>query len=169
MNPTLAFDFLVDKEKNTLTFRREFAGERPQVWDCFTKSELLDQWFSPKPLTTLTKHMDFREGGYWHYGMVEPNGTTHWGRMNYLTIQPMDFYTNIDAFANAEGEITSEFPSSEWRVTFIDKDENTLVKILASYKSLADLEAILQTGMKEGMISCFEKLDELLATLRKSN
>ena len=49
MKAQLQFEFLVDKEKNTLTIRREFAAERKLVWDCYTKSELLNQWFAPKP------------------------------------------------------------------------------------------------------------------------
>lgn len=42
MKSNLQFDFLVDKEKNTLTVKREFAANRELVWDAYTKSELLD-------------------------------------------------------------------------------------------------------------------------------
>jgi uncharacterized protein YndB with AHSA1/START domain len=68
MKNTMQFDFIVDKEKNTLTVKREFAANRQLVWDCHTKSELLDQWFAPKPLTTKTKSMAFRDGGHWFNG-----------------------------------------------------------------------------------------------------
>ncbi|MEQ9209596.1 MAG: SRPBCC domain-containing protein, partial [Pseudomonadales bacterium] len=74
MKNNLLFDFIVDKKKNTLTIKREFAGNRQLVWDCYTKSELLDQWFAPRPLSTKTKSMDFSEGGHWHYAMVESDG-----------------------------------------------------------------------------------------------
>ena len=43
MKINLQFDFLVDKEKNTITIVREFNAERQLVWDCYTKQELLDQ------------------------------------------------------------------------------------------------------------------------------
>lgn len=39
----LQFDFLANKENNTLTIRREFAANRQLVWDCYTKEELLTQ------------------------------------------------------------------------------------------------------------------------------
>ena len=45
----LQFDFLVDKEKNKLTVRREFNAHRQLVWDCYTKKELLDLWFAQNP------------------------------------------------------------------------------------------------------------------------
>src|ERR1700679_1245922 len=65
MASELCFDFVVDNEKNSITVKREFAAGRQLVWDCHTKRELLDQWFAPKPLTTKTKHMEFKEGGYY--------------------------------------------------------------------------------------------------------
>ncbi len=167
MSHNLQFDFLADKEKNTLTIRREFLAGRQLVWDCYTKSELLDQWFAPKPLTTKTKSMDFREGGRWHYAMVEPNGTEYWGLTEYRKIEPIDYYTALDAFSNAEGEINEGLPRAEWRVTFTDKAENALVETIVTYKSLADLETVIQMGMEQGMKATLEKLDELLLTINK--
>ncbi|MCF0069587.1 SRPBCC domain-containing protein [Dyadobacter sp. CY261] len=165
MNHNLQFDFLADKEKNTLTVRREFRAGRRLVWDCYTKPELLDQWFAPKPLTTKTKSMDFREGGHWHYAMVEPNGTEYWGWTDYINIQPIDYYTSTDAFSNADGEINEALPRAEWVVTFTDKGENAVVETVVTYKSLEDLETTLQMGMEEGMLATLEKLDELLVSL----
>jgi uncharacterized protein YndB with AHSA1/START domain len=167
MNHILQFDFVADKEKNTLTIRREFMANRQLVWDCYTKQELLDQWFAPKPLTTRTKSMDFREGGHWHYAMVEPNGTAYWGWVEYLTIKPIDFYTTLDAFSNEDGEINIDFPRAEWLVTFSEKGENALVETIVTYKSLSDLEQVVQMGMEQGMITTLEKLDELLLTINK--
>ncbi|HEY9005484.1 MAG TPA: SRPBCC domain-containing protein [Ohtaekwangia sp.] len=167
MKHNLQFDFLVDKEKNTLTIRRKFLAERQLVWNCYTTSELLDKWFAPAPLTTKTKSMNFHEGGHWHYAMVEPNGTEYWGYTEYIKIKPIDYYTALDAFANAEGEINKDLPRAEWRVTFTDKGENTLVETVVTYKSLSDLETVIQMGMEQGMTATLDKLDELLLTLKK--
>jgi uncharacterized protein YndB with AHSA1/START domain len=167
MKHNLQFDFIADKEKNTLTIRREFLAERPLVWDCYTKSELLDRWFAPAPLTTKTKSMDFREGGHWHYAMVEPNGTEYWGYTGYLKIKPIDYYTASDAFSNEAGEINTELPRAEWLVTFTDKGENALVETVVTYKSLSDLEQVVQMGMEQGIVATLEKLDALLLALKK--
>lgn len=167
MKPELQFDFIADKQKNTLTIRREFLANKKLVWDCYTKSELLDKWFAPAPLTTKTKSMDFREGGHWHYAMIEPSGTEYWGWTDYLTIKPAEFYTALDAFSNAAGEINKDLPRAEWLVSFSDKGENSLVETVVTYKSLADLETVIQMGMEQGMKSTLEKLDELLSTIKK--
>jgi uncharacterized protein YndB with AHSA1/START domain len=167
MKHNLQFDFLVDKEKNTMTIRREFLANRKLVWDCYTKSELLNQWFAPKPLITKTKSMDFREGGHWHYAMVEPNGTEYWGWTDYLKIKPIDYYTSMDAFCDAAGEINKDLPRAAWRVTFLDKGENAVVETIVTYDSLSDLEKVVQMGMEEGMTATMEKLDELLLSLKQ--
>ncbi len=69
MNPNLQFDFIVNKENNTVNVKREFAADLQLVWDAWTKPELLDQWWAPKPYQTKTISMDFREGGMWLYYM----------------------------------------------------------------------------------------------------
>ncbi|MCH5600035.1 SRPBCC family protein [Niabella ginsengisoli] len=162
----LQFDFLVDKAKNTITIKREFAASRQLVWDCYTKSELLNQWFAPDPFTTKTKSMDFRPGGHWHYAMIDPEGPEYWGYTTYKTINPIDHYTSVDAFCDAEGNINPELPSADWDVTFTDKEDNAVVQTVVTYKSLEDLEVVVQMGMKEGLISTLEKLDKFLLTLK---
>jgi uncharacterized protein YndB with AHSA1/START domain len=167
MNSNLQFDFLVDKEKNTLTIRREFLAGRQLVWDCYTKSELLDQWFAPKPFTTKTKSMDFREGGHWQYAMIDPEGKQYWGRMDYTKIQPIDNYKALDGFCDENGVLNPDLPRAPWDVTFTDKAKNTMVETIVTYNSLADLETVIQMGMKEGLTMALENLDELLLTLNK--
>lgn len=165
MRPNLKFDFIVDRKTSRLTLRREFLAERQLVWDCHTKSELLNQWFAPKPLTTITKSMEFKEGGHWHYAMIDPNGKEYWGYTEYVKIKPIEYYTSLDTFSNDKGEINTELPKAKWRVKFIEKGERTLVETAVQYRTLADLETVIQMGMKQGMESTIEKLEELLETL----
>lgn len=167
MKNTLQFDFLVDKEKNTLTIKKEFAGNRKLVWDCHTKRELLDQWFAPKPFTTKTKYMDFSEGGHWHYAMIDPNGPEYWARLDYVKIKPIESYRAMDAFCDDSGKINTELPRAPWDVTFKDLGENCLVQTVVTYDSLAALETVINMGMKEGLTSTLERLDELLLKLNK--
>jgi uncharacterized protein YndB with AHSA1/START domain len=167
MKPNLQFDFLVDKKNNTLTVKREFAATRQLVWDCYTKSELLEQWFAPKPFKAKTKTMDFREGGHWLYAMVDPQGTEHWGRMDYIKIQPIEKYAGLDGFCDSNGVLNPKLPRANWDVTFHDRGKNSMVETIVTYKSLTDLETVIQMGMKEGLTLTLESLDDLLQTLNK--
>ncbi len=166
MSAGLQFDFTVDRARNTLTLIREFDAGRQLVWDCYTKSELLDKWFAPNPMTTRTRTMKFKEGGHWHYAMIDTDGKEYWGLTEYVTIKPIDYYTSIDAFSNEKGEINRDLPRAQWKVTFSDKEAKTLVHTLVQYHSLADLESVINMGMEDGMRLTLEKLDELLSALK---
>jgi uncharacterized protein YndB with AHSA1/START domain len=163
MKEALAFDFSVDKESKTITVKREFAAALALVWDAYTQSELLDQWWGPKPWKAQTKTFDFREGGSWHYAMLGPAGEEHWALATYKSIQPHQGFTVMDAFADAEGNINEEMPQSEWAVTFTDKGNVTLVENSITFDDLAQLEQTIQMGFKEGLTMAMEGLDELLA------
>lgn len=167
MSKNLAFDFSVDKESKTIKIKREFAADRALVWDAYTKSEILDQWWAPKPWKARTKSMDFREGGKWLYAMVGPEGEEHWALAQFSRIKPQQEYTGVDAFTDAEGNINESMPQSKWDVSFSDKDEDTLVEFKISYDDLAQLEATIEMGFKDGMRIAMEGLDELLPSLKK--
>jgi len=162
MTSDLRFDFIANKAARTLTIAREFAGPRQLVWDCYTKSELLDQWFAPKPLTTRTKHMDFRPGGYWHFAMIMPDGQEYWSRQDYQSIDPINGYTALDGFSDETGQVNPDLPRSTLHVTFTDLSDHTLVTTVVTYASSEDLQKVIDMGMKEGLTSTLERLDELL-------
>lgn len=168
MKADLQFDFIVDKANSTITTKREFAAKRQLVWDCYTKSELLDRWFAPKPLTTKTSFMDFREGGHWLYAMVEPAGQEYWGRMDYETIRPIDGYTSLDGFCDNTGALNPNLPRSRWNVSFTDAGTHTLVETVVAYSSPEAIQQVIDMGLEQGMASTLERLDELLAVLNQS-
>ena len=167
MKADLRFEFLVTNDGRALTIHREFDAKRQLVWDCHTKAELLDQWFAPKPLTTKTKHMDFRPGGYWHFVMLTPDGETYWSRFDYQTIDPIDGYTALDGFIDESGAINPDMPRSKMDVSFVDQGERTLVTSVVLYASADDLQKAVGMGMKEGITSTQERLDELLEGFRE--
>ena len=68
-------DFTVDKATKTVTFSREFDAALSLVWDAYTKQEILDQWWAPKPWTSRTKFMDFAVGGRRFYADGKPRRT----------------------------------------------------------------------------------------------
>ena len=162
MKANLLMDFSIDKENNKLTVKREFAAPVTNVWAAWTQPELLDLWWAPKPYKTETKSMDFREGGFWFYCMVGPEGEKHWCRADYQSITPLKNYKGLDAFCDKDGNITDIFPRTKWSVSFTEADNKTLVFIENSFEKLSDLETIIQMGFKEGFTAALENLDALI-------
>lgn len=168
MKHNLAFDFSVDKENKTIEVRREFAAGQSLVWDAYTKPEILDQWWGPKPWNARTKTMDFKEGGKWLYAMIGPNGEEHWAIVNYTNVNPKNSFAGLDAFTDSNGNVNEGMPQSKWKVSFEDKgDELTGVTIHISYTDLNHLEETIKMGFKEGLSIGMDQLDELLPTLKK--
>jgi len=85
--------------------------------------------------------------------------------MDYLTIHPIDHYTALDGFCDDTGTLNADLPRSQWNVTFSDKVTHTLVETVVSYSSAEALQQVIQMGLKEGLTSTLERLDELLSIL----
>lgn len=163
MKTNLIFDFTVNKENNTINVKRAFAAPLDKVWAAWTTSELLDQWWAPKPYQAKTKSMDFSEGGFWLYAMIGPQGEEHWSRADFSAINKLKNFKAKDAFCDENGNITSDLPMSVWTNSFTEDGETTMVDINIQYDELADLEKIMDMGFKEGFTMGLNNLDELLA------
>jgi uncharacterized protein YndB with AHSA1/START domain len=159
-------NFVVDKENKKVRVTREFAAPLSKVWAAWTQSDLLDQWWAPKPWKAKTKTMDFREGGHWLYAMVGPEGEEHWCRTDFKSISPMKSFRGLDAFCDANGNITNELPKSVWVCKFSESSDKTTINIEIEYETLADLEKYIEMGFKEGFISALGNLDELLISTK---
>src|SRR6476661_8597934 len=164
MNNTLLFDFTVDKAAKTVNITREFYAELSLVWDAFTKSELLDQWLPPKPMTAKTKYMDFKVGGKRFYAMVSPEGQERWAIQEYTSITPKTNFKMHNAFADKDEN--PELPGSDWDHNFNEQGGTTTVNISIYNESLERMERILD-GFTQGMKMSLNNLENLLATLSK--
>lgn len=159
----MQMDFIVDKETKTVSITREFAAELSLVWDAYTKPELLDQWWAPKPWESRTKFMDFKVGGRRFYAMVSPEDNERWAIQKYTSITPKTNFKLFNAFADEDE--TPELPGSDWDLNFSEKDGTTKVSISIYNESLERLERMIEMGFKEGATMQMNNLDELLARL----
>jgi uncharacterized protein YndB with AHSA1/START domain len=166
MKKDLQFDFNLDKATKTVIIVREFAAQLPLVWDAYTKQEILDQWWAPKPWASKTKIMNFEVGGRRFYAMVSPEGQERWSIQKYISITPKTNFKILNAFAD-ENE-NPELPGSEWDLTFTEQKETTIVRISIYNASLERMEKMIEMGFKEGFSMTMNHLEELLATLTKT-
>ena len=165
MKNDLLFDFTVDKPAKTVFITREFDAPLSLVWDAFTKPEILDQWWAPKPYTSKTKCMNFVVGGRRFYAMVSPEGQERWAIQQYTSISPKTNFKYLNAFADKDEN--PELPGSDWDYTFSEQNGKTKVSISIYNESLERMEKQLEMGFKEGFTMTLSYLEELLATLSK--
>jgi uncharacterized protein YndB with AHSA1/START domain len=165
MEKNLLFDFTADKATKTVSITREFDADLSLVWAAFTQSELLDQWVAPKPFTAKTKYMDFKVGGRRFYAMVSPEGQELWAIQTYTSITPKTNFKLFNAFADADEN--PELPGSDWDYSFSEQNGITKVHITVFNESLDRMERLLD-GFRQGFTASLENLENLLASLSKS-
>ena len=156
-------EFILNKETKTVLITKEFDAERDLVWDAYTKPELLDQWWAPKPMASRTKVMEFREGGRRFYAMVSPEGVERWSVQKYQSITPKTNFKFYNTFADADENL--ELPGSDWDLSFSEQNGTTTVSISIYNESLERLERMVAMGFTEGAKMQLQNLEELLATL----
>ncbi|MEO5644473.1 MAG: SRPBCC domain-containing protein [Bacteroidia bacterium] len=163
MKNDLLFDFTVDKAAQTVSITREFDAGLSLVWDAYTKPEILDQWWAPKPYASKTKVMNFEVGGRRFYAMVSPEGQERWVIQKFTSITPKTNFKLFNAFADEKEN--PQLPGSDWDFNFSEQDGKTKVSITIYNESLERMEKQLEMGFKEGSAMQMKNLDELLATL----
>ena len=138
---------------------REFEAAREQVYEAFTRPELVQQWLGPRDLTMRIEVYDARDGGMYRY---------------YCYRKPEFQYGFYGVFHECTAPVrivqTFEFDGLPERghvclstTTFAALDNNrTRVVIHDVYQSVADRDAAMQSGMERGVIEGNERLDELL-------
>ena len=160
MKKELLFDFIVDKSTKTVSVTREFDADLSLVWDAYTKPEILDQWWAPKPWASKTKLMNFEVGGRRFYAMVSPEGHERWSVQKYTSISPKTNFKFFNTFADKDEN--PELPGSEWDLSFSEQNGTTKVSISIYNESLERLEKMIEMGFKEGFTMTLKNLENLL-------
>jgi len=163
MKNDLLFDFTVDKPSKTVYITREFDAGLSLVWDAYTKQEILDQWWAPKPWRSKTKVMNFEVGGRRFYAMVSPEGQERWSVQKYTSITPKSNFKFLNAFADEDEN--PQLPGSDWDLSFSEQNGTTKVRVAIYNESLERLERMIEMGFKEGFTMTLNSLEELLASL----
>jgi PhnB protein len=154
--------FKKDLANKKMFISREFAGTVEEVWQAWTDSEILDQWWAPKPWKARTTSMNFREGGVWLYCMLGPGGEQHWAKANYKKINAPESFEAIDAFCDENGNESPDLPKMHWKTSFKQSANGTIVEINIAFASQRELEQIVETGFQEGFTAAHENLDQYL-------
>lgn len=161
----LQFDFKVDLSTNTVFVEKAFDAELSLVWDAFTKPEILDQWWAPKPYLSRTKYMDFKEGGRRFYAMVSPEGQENWQIQDYTSIHPKTNFKYFSVFADKDEN--PFLPGSNWDLNFSEHNGITIVSIAIHNESQERMQKMIEMGFKEGFTMTLNELATLLQEQKK--
>ncbi|MBT1704299.1 SRPBCC domain-containing protein [Chryseosolibacter indicus] len=159
--------FSKDLSNKKMSITREFAGTVEEVWQAWTSSEILDEWWAPKPWKAETKRMDFKEGGEWLYSMNGPEGEKMWTKVDFRKIETHQYFEAKDFFCDENGIEDKSLPSMVWKTSFTPSSNGTTVAIDILFSSIEDMQKIVEMGFETGFSAAHENLDQYLQSAFK--
>jgi uncharacterized protein YndB with AHSA1/START domain len=142
-----------------LDITREFDAPRDLVFKAYTEPDLLVQWLGPRKYTMTIDKYDLRDGGQWRYVHSDDEGNA-WGFHGvFHGDQTPDGMLQTFEFEGAPGHVSLE------KLVLEERDGKTVVRNHAVYQSIEARDAMVDSGMEEGMNDGFDRLDDLLARL----
>lgn len=149
-------------EGGDLVYERTFDAPRDLVWRAHTDPELIPQWWGLRQQTTRMAEMDVRPGGTWRYVTVDAEGNEFAFYGEYLEVVPFErikwtFMFDVEDRGPQGGPET---------ITFEEIGGKTRMRAVSHMGSPEAIEAALATGMSQGAIETWDRLDELLASQR---
>lgn len=148
-------------EGGDLAFERTFDARRELVWRAFTDPELIPRWWGKHGTTTTVAALDVRVGGRWHFINAAPDREAVEFFGEFLSVDPPREYRWTFMFNGENGEPVGG-PET---YTFTEVDGKTLVRSVGHLGAPEIVEAALATGMVEGAIETWDRLEALLGEL----
>ena len=137
---------------------REFAAPPEKVFRAHTDPELVPQWLGPRDVTMTIDHYDCRTGGSYRYVHSDANGEYGF-HGSFHEVRPSEVIVQTFAFEGMPDGVALE------RLVLDDLgDGRTRLTATSLVDSFEARDAILASGMDDGIRQSYERLDKLLAT-----
>lgn len=138
---------------------REFDAPRDLVFRAFTDPELLVQWLGPAKYEMVVDTYDVRAGGRWRFVNRDADGN-EWGFHGVFHGDPSpDGFVQTFEFEGAPGHVSLE------KLVLTETDGRTTAHTHSVYQSVEARNAMVESGMAEGMNEGYDRLDALLGRL----
>jgi uncharacterized protein YndB with AHSA1/START domain len=102
--------------------------------------------------------IDLRPGGMWHFVWRRADGSEMEMRGVYKEVVPPEKLVSTESWGG-------DWPETVNTLTLSEQDGKTTLTITILYPSKEARDAVLNTGMKDGMNQSFERLAEYLHSL----
>lgn len=142
-----------------IVITRVFDAPRERVYAAFTKPTLLRRWLLGPPGWEMTRcDVDLRVGGAYRYEWAHPEQGKMAVHGHFVEVVPPERVVATEVFEPAwyEGE-------GYQTTAFSEADGKTTLTQTLRYGTTEARDAILNSGMGDGMAYTFDTLAELLA------
>ncbi|HKP06979.1 MAG TPA: SRPBCC family protein [Microbacterium sp.] len=159
-------DVTTDPEALTMTLTADFAAPVERLWEAFTEPRQLERFWGPPGYPATFTEFDLTAGGRARYHMTSPKGEQYHGVWEFLEIDGPRTFTALDSFADAEGTVLAEMPTSRMVFTFTETAAGSRLVNTTHFDSAEALEKVVAMGAVEGSTMAINQLDRVLEGLR---
>jgi uncharacterized protein YndB with AHSA1/START domain len=143
---------------------REFDAPRELVWKAWTTPELVTQWWHANRGEVTVCEIDLRVGGKWRSVMVTTEGGIEVGfHGEYREIEAPARLVSTEAF---EGVPNPDENATVNTVTLEETDGRTTLTLLVDAPSKDVRDAIIESGMEDGLQDALDLLEQIAISLR---
>jgi uncharacterized protein YndB with AHSA1/START domain len=142
-----------------MEFTREFNAPVAAVFRAHAEPELVKQWLGPSRNTMEIERWDFTSGGGYRYVHKGPDGGEYWFNGVFHTVRPNEFVIQTFEFEGATDMVNLEF------LTFEDLGGRTRLRGRSICPNTQARDALLASGMEDGMREGYERLETVLKAL----
>ena len=149
--------------------KRSFDAPAKLVWRAYMEPELMRRWCGGFPGWSMPVcEMDMSVGGQYRWRWRnEENGQEFGFTGEVLEVVPHAKIVHTQIFDAGDLGVSMGGEPSIITVTFEEADGMTNVATLIKYASKPDRDEALATGMTEGMEMNYQRLDEVLAVIKR--
>ncbi|MDQ3227976.1 MAG: SRPBCC family protein [Chloroflexota bacterium] len=151
------FKTLSDRE---IAMERVFDAPRELVFAAYTDPAHIPHWWGPRGVTTTVDTMDVRPGGTWRFVHRDQDGAEYGFHGEYREVVPPERLVSTFEFEGMPGHVLVD------TATFTEVDGKTKVTVTSLFASGEDLQGMMDSGMEAGARESWDRLAELLSTLR---
>jgi uncharacterized protein YndB with AHSA1/START domain len=139
---------------------REFDAPKELLFRAHTEPDLLTQWLGPRRLTMIMDRFDARDGGLWRYIHRDTDGSEYGFHGVFHGTPSPDGIVQTFEYEGWPGHVSLE------TLTFEELDGGrTRLRNNSVFQSVADRDAMIESGMESGVNEGYEQLDELIARM----
>lgn len=160
-------DVTTDPEALTFTLTAEFDAPVERLWQAFTEPRQLERFWGPPGYPATFTEFDLTAGGRARYHMTSPKGEEFHGVWEFLEIDGPRSFSALDSFADENGSVSAELPTSRMVFTFDPTPTGSRLVNTTYFESAEALEKVVAMGMVEGSTMAMNQLDRVLAGLRE--
>jgi len=144
---------------------REFAAPGHRVWKAWTTPELVRRWWHAKRGEVTGCEIDLRVGGKWRYAMVTPDGFEVAFHGEYREIVPNELLVTTETYEGLAEGVSEEEGSTLNTATFEEAGGRTTVTLLIQAANRTSRDAIIESGMEDGLQDALDLLEEIAVSL----